>query len=1149
MKKSMAMLLSAFLLIQIAMLPVSAAIPSDAKYTIVDTCYNPDSGRYVAVAKDLAHASTRAELLYSDDGETWKLGRAINGGLCQANPQNRQTVVWYKGKFITQMQANVLVSEDGIKWDIVADLGGKGNSMIETNGEQLIFNSSKTIRVYEDITQSPVLEKSYSTNPNVYGKAVSGTNAQPYKYLVMDRDTAYVMTPDGAGGANVNSVGIKATDRPKAFPIDIAYSASLKGWIVADGTTEGLLFFDENAEDITYLHTLSMADGSTIAPKINAVAVNDAMIIIGTSDGAMYVAANTPEALEAGSGSWSEVGTRGNTQKITEPIQSITAIDDHFFFGTKREFYEAREDSLGWGYHVTSDRNVIIEGAARIEIPETGEVSEDYAVQSLTWDNAPSEDGVESVSLVGDVPSGVTAETTGDGIRLTVGSETEGGHSLKVRAKLASGYVKDMDVTIVDEASVKLSGSAEMIVPVPGAPANRYEYTAEVIGTDGGRMETRAADITVEPAELPEGIELEKDGKDKATLVIASDAKSTTLLVKAAAKRKSAQMSVALSERRVDSIEITAGAAELVIPDGGALSEQYAAVVYDQAKGEMKSEEVRWSVAAKDIPTMDGISIDAETGKLSVEAEAYAGAITVRAASVSNDSVFQEQDVTLSFTDLRITQEDLKDINFDTSVPVENDLELKTKGEYGSKISWRSSDTKLLEDDGTVIRPSREDQKVKLICTAAYGTKASKKEFEFTIKKADNLCANGDFAEAVLDGWVKKSDDSSLEIKQDGGKNVLSISGEGAYHEFTFTNDSSYAFELTVKADAGKTVKLSSLAGGAIAEVKGSGAYQTVKATLDYRKQKDSFTDKIFLECDGMNVSEFKVYEITLELNAVSAAVNKAEYTKKAEDIAAAKKLVDSFYDLPVKKKFQERLDSIDTNADPEGNKRPQGGGGGGGGSFKPPAVAGGTQDSMVVLPEGGENNDADELDTYLLTFKDMKRHWAREDVEYMASLKIVNGTEEGTFSPDDTISRAEFAALAVRTMGFTETEYENSFFDVVKEDWYSGYAQTAKDKGFMMGYNGLFTPNAPITREEIAKVIVEAYHSKAGGSVEKGKALYFNDLEDISFWAYDYIAEAVDLGFMNGVSEETFSPKSNATRAQAAVLLRRVYDKLNAAQ
>lgn len=84
-----------------------------------------------------------------------------------------------------------------------------------------------------------------------------------------------------------------------------------------------------------------------------------------------------------------------------------------------------------------------------------------------------------------------------------------------------------------------------------------------------------------------------------------------------------------------------------------------------------------------------------------------------------------------------------------------------------------------------------------------------------------------------------------------------------------------------MKADAGKTVKLSSLAGGAIAEVKGSGAYQTVKATLDYRKQKDSFTDKIFLECDGMNVSEFKVYEITLELNAVSAAVTRRNTPKR----------------------------------------------------------------------------------------------------------------------------------------------------------------------------------------------------------------------------------------------------------------------------
>lgn len=1153
MKKSTAIFLAVCLLIQLLMPSVSAGIPSDPQYTIIDTCYSPALNRYVAVAKDMKAGTHPVELLYSDDGASWTRGRSIGTGIHYANKETHQTVVWYEkaNLFITQMDKNVLTSPDGVTWTLDNHLGGEGksNSVIETNGEQLIINTRKTLRVYDDITADPVVEQVYEpTNNDLYGKAVGGTSTEPYKYLVADQGMAYVMTPNGAGGANWSGI-VVPSGTFKGMPTEMVYDANLEKWLIADGKATGLISFDVATDTFAVLTDLSMADGSTISPVVSAVAVSDAYIVLGTSDGKVYIAENTSDALKENSGSWCEVEPRGSTKAIAEAIQSMTIVDDIVLFATGREFYEASQDSMGWGYHATDSENVIIDGAERIEIPETGELVEEYTVQSMTWDGEPSEDAVASVSLVGNAPSGITAQTTADGIRLTVDSSVEGGHSLKIRVQLDSGYTTDKDVTIVDEASVNLSGVPEMIVPIIGEPANRYEYVAEVVGTDGNPMETRAADITVEPAELPEGITLQTDSAGKATLVIASNAKNTTVVITAAAKREQAQMRVALSERRVNSIEITAGAEKLVIPDEKVLQESYAAIIYDQAEGEMKTEDIAWSVAAKEISTMEGIAIDEKTGVLSVEAKAFAGVVTVKAASVSTNSVFKEMDVALSFTDLRIVQEDLMDVNFDTSILVEDDFELIQSGACGSKITWRSSDTNLLKDDGTVIRPSREDKKVTLTCTATSGKTARSKEFTFTIKKADNLCANGDFAENSTAGWVKKSDDSSLIIKQEGDKNVLSVTG-GAYHAFTFTNDSSYAFELTVKADAGKTMKLSSLVGGTIAETEGNGAYQTVKGSLDYRKQRDVFVDKLIVECDVVEVSAVRVYEITLELNAVSAAVSKAEYSKKKEDVDAAKKLLESFYDLPVKETLQNKLDKIDTSTNTGGNKKPTGGGGGGGGgSFKSPTVAGNTQGSAIVPPESTENNDADELDTYLLTFKDMKQHWAREDVEYMASLNLINGTEPGTFSPDNTITRAEFAALVVRAMGFAEAEYENSFLDVVKEDWYSGYAQTAKDKGIMTGYNGLFTPNAPISREEIAKVIVGAYHSKAGGSPEQGKALYFNDLADISFWAYDSIAEAVNLGFMNGLSEETFSPKSNATRAQAAVLLRRVYDKLNAAQ
>ena len=115
-------------------------------------------------------------------------------------------------------------------------------------------------------------------------------------------------------------------------------------------------------------------------------------------------------------------------------------------------------------------------------------------------------------------------------------------------------------------------------------------------------------------------------------------------------------------------------------------------------------------------------------------------------------------------------------------------------------------------------------------------------------------------------------------------------------------------------------------------------------------------------------------------------------------------------------------------------------------------------------------------------------------------------------------------------------------------EKWLNIYwQQAAKEAGYISGYNGLFRPKDKITREEMAKVIAAAFVGKSGKKLEQGGALYFNDIENISGWAYDYVVLATREGFINGITEEIFAPKNNATRAQAVVMLKRLYDKLNA--
>lgn len=82
-----------------------------------------------------------------------------------------------------------------------------------------------------------------------------------------------------------------------------------------------------------------------------------------------------------------------------------------------------------------------------------------------------------------------------------------------------------------------------------------------------------------------------------------------------------------------------------------------------------------------------------------------------------------------------------------------------------------------------------------------------------------------------------------------------------------------------------------------------------------------------------MQIKQLKVFEITLELNKVSSAVNKAVYSKSSTNINDAKKLVLAFYDLPIREELLDKLNSINPSS---GGNSGGGGGGGGGGSSSP---------------------------------------------------------------------------------------------------------------------------------------------------------------------------------------------------------------------
>ncbi|MCU6710551.1 S-layer homology domain-containing protein [Paenibacillus sp. J5C_2022] len=221
-----------------------------------------------------------------------------------------------------------------------------------------------------------------------------------------------------------------------------------------------------------------------------------------------------------------------------------------------------------------------------------------------------------------------------------------------------------------------------------------------------------------------------------------------------------------------------------------------------------------------------------------------------------------------------------------------------------------------------------------------------------------------------------------------------------------------------------------------------------------------------------------------------------------------------------------------------------------------------GTGEVMMQVPH---NSVYTLLKTGDVQFDDMRRHWARADVAMMASKLIVQGKTKSTFAPDETITRAEFTALLVRSLGLSvsgggwASSAMTSFGDVASDAWYDSAIRAAAAAGLIQGVSeDRFAPDAPITREQLAVLTARAIafveQSAVGALAAQSSAAAdpldadddslrpFSDRHAISDWAVDAVAEAVSAGIMDGVDGGSrIAPMEQATRAQAAVMLKRL--------
>ncbi len=157
------------------------------------------------------------------------------------------------------------------------------------------------------------------------------------------------------------------------------------------------------------------------------------------------------------------------------------------------------------------------------------------------------------------------------------------------------------------------------------------------------------------------------------------------------------------------------------------------------------------------------------------------------------------------------------------------------------------------------------------------------------------------------------------------------------------------------------------------------------------------------------------------------------------------------------------------------------------------------------------EQMDTDK--TYSNSFNDVPAtHWAANHIGYMEQLGLISGYEDGSFRPNASVSRAEFAAIASRFDKLSESSA--SFPDVPENHWAAKHINLAATRGWVGGYpDGTFRPNNSITRAEVASVACRMLERSADLDYIKANLSKLRSFSDVleSHWAYKPVMEAAN--------------------------------------
>lgn len=170
--------------------------------------------------------------------------------------------------------------------------------------------------------------------------------------------------------------------------------------------------------------------------------------------------------------------------------------------------------------------------------------------------------------------------------------------------------------------------------------------------------------------------------------------------------------------------------------------------------------------------------------------------------------------------------------------------------------------------------------------------------------------------------------------------------------------------------------------------------------------------------------------------------------------------------------------------------------------------------------------------------FEDMPdEHWADDAVAFVSARELFQGVTDTNFAPESPMTRGMMVTVLHRLESEPNVDFETVFDDVQQNAYYTAGVCWAADNGIVDGYeDGSYRPEDTVSRQELVAML----YRYAGEPAVADNALDFADADEIDAYAENAMRWAVDTGIVEGVTDDTLCPLNMATRAQVATMLMR---------